>query len=73
MLTIPQVKIILANIFLKDFIYLFDTHTERENACTSRKGAEREGEAGSRRSREPDVRLYPMTWDPDLRPRQRLN
>ena len=39
-------------IFFKDFIYLFD----RERAQ-----AEREGEAGSPLSREPDVELNPRT------------
>ena len=35
--------------------------------------AEREGEAGSLLSKEPDVGFYPRIWDHDLSQRQMLN
>ena len=48
------------------FIYLID----KENM--SRRQREREREADSPPSREPDVGLGPRTWDHDLSPRQML-
>ena len=50
--------------FLKDFIYLFEGDCER--------AAEREGEADSPLSREPDMGSIPGPWDHDLNQRQTL-
>ena len=50
-------------IFLKDFIYLFDR--ERERSQVGREaGREREEEAGSPLSREPNAGLNPRTLRP---------
>ena len=46
--------------FKKDFIYLFERERERES-MSREGGAEREGEADSLLSREPDVGLDPRT------------
>ena len=58
----------------KDFLYLRE---ERERECPlAGEGAQREGEADSLLSREPDAGLLgsiPRPWDPDLSQRQMLN
>ena len=64
-------------IFLKDFIYLFesermsDRKRERKRESTSRE--ETEGKADSPQSREPTWGWIPGSWDHDLTQRQPLN
>lgn len=47
--------------FFKDFMYLLDTERERSDHKKAERQAEREEEAGSPLSREPDAGLDPRT------------
>ena len=48
-------------LFLKDFIYLFETRQESEHEQGGGAKGEREGEADSPLSRDPDLGLNPRT------------